>query len=225
MTENEARSRLASIALSYVGATEGGSMHKYIIAQYNKIRPLPRAYEMKLTDEWCAAFVSFCAQQAAMLSIIPAECGCEEMIHGFQRAGRWMESDNYRPKMGDIYFYDWQDSGNGDCTGWADHVGIVVAASASGFTTVEGNRSNAVKQVPHTYDAVNTRGFGLPDFAAYAAACNSNQKEQAPSAWAADAVKWAKENGISDGKNPQQTASREQVITMLYRFYQKFMEE
>ena len=39
-----------------------------------------------------------------------------------------------------------------------------------------------------------------------------------PSAWAKEALEWAKKEGITDGTNPQGTATREQVVTMLYRF-------
>lgn len=38
----------------------------------------------------------------------------------------------------------------------------------------------------------------------------------------ADAVKWAVENGISDGTNVEEPATRAQVITMLKRYHDKF---
>lgn len=38
------------------------------------------------------------------------------------------------------------------------------------------------------------------------------------SPYARDAWKWALEKGITDGSNPKNTATREQVITMLHRF-------
>lgn len=45
----------------------------------------------------------------------------------------------------------------------------------------------------------------------------AKSKDNKPSPWAIDAVKWAKENGISDGTNLKANCTREQVITMLYR--------
>ncbi|NLY44593.1 MAG: N-acetylmuramoyl-L-alanine amidase [Tissierella sp.] len=39
----------------------------------------------------------------------------------------------------------------------------------------------------------------------------------APSPWAADAWDWAKENGITDGSRPKEFATREEIITMIYR--------
>ena len=39
------------------------------------------------------------------------------------------------------------------------------------------------------------------------------------SPWYADAQTWAKNNGISDGKNPTAVVTREELATMLYRWY------
>lgn len=225
MTEQEVRSRFVSIALSYAGMQRGTALHHYLIDQYNKIRPLPRAYEVSYTDDYCAAFVSSCAYQAGMTSIIFPECGCEEMIKLYQRAGRWHEEDDYRPKYGDLFFYDWQDSGAGDDTGWADHVAIVTAVDDNGFDTVEGNTGGGqVQQRRRSHDERYARGFATPDYSAFAVACNAANKDQ-PSGYAAEAVAWAKENGISDGSSPRAYATREQMITMLYRYHNKFKEE
>lgn len=38
-----------------------------------------------------------------------------------------------------------------------------------------------------------------------------------PSDWAQDAIEWARLNGISDGTRPRETATREEIITMLWR--------
>lgn len=45
----------------------------------------------------------------------------------------------------------------------------------------------------------------------------------APSSWAKEAWDWAILNGITDGTNPQNLATREQVISFLYR-YEKNLE-
>lgn len=41
--------------------------------------------------------------------------------------------------------------------------------------------------------------------------------DHTPSVWAKDSVKWAKANNISDGTRPKDNATREEVLTMLYR--------
>jgi len=42
-----------------------------------------------------------------------------------------------------------------------------------------------------------------------------------PSSWAKEAWEWAKKEGITDGTNPKDPITREQVVTMLYRFAKK----
>lgn len=39
-----------------------------------------------------------------------------------------------------------------------------------------------------------------------------------PSNWAKEAWEWAKKEGITDGTRPKEPATREEIITMLYRF-------
>lgn len=40
--------------------------------------------------------------------------------------------------------YDWQDTGKGDNTGGADHVGIVEKVVGNTITIIEGNKGEAV---------------------------------------------------------------------------------
>ncbi|MDF2546159.1 MAG: N-acetylmuramoyl-L-alanine amidase [Anaerosolibacter sp.] len=50
----------------------------------------------------------------------------------------------------------------------------------------------------------------------------SDEKEKArseASSWAVEAHKWVKEKGISDGTNPKDSVTREQVWVMLYNFF------
>lgn len=42
-----------------------------------------------------------------------------------------------------------------------------------------------------------------------------------PSPWAKEAWEWAKKEGITDGTNPKDSITREQVVTMLYRLAKK----
>lgn len=43
-------------------------------------------------------------------------------------------------------------------------------------------------------------------------------KKNEASEWAKEAWEWGKEKGITDGSRPRDTSTREEVITMLYRF-------
>lgn len=44
-------------------------------------------------------------------------------------------------------------------------------------------------------------------------------KSNEPSEWAKEAIKWAVVNKISDGTRPKDTITREEVLTLLHRFY------
>lgn len=228
MTAYEARKRLVDKALTFVGTTEGSIVHKWIVDTYNKIDPLPRGYKVKYTDAWCATFVTVCAQMADMLDIIPAECGCPEMVRKFQSMGRWQERDDYRPGLGDIAFYDWGNNPTGDNRGTPAHVGIVTAVYSDSFVITEGNRSDAVRNITVKVNDSNLRGFGLPDFArwlidhGYTNGGDYPMPEE-PSKWARAAWQWAKENKITDGTRPHDVCTREELVTMLYRYHK--MEE
>lgn len=45
-----------------------------------------------------------------------------------------------------------------------------------------------------------------------------DNKEQTVSFWAKEAWDWAKKNNITDGKRPKDNATREEMVTMLYRY-------
>lgn len=165
MTEQELRQQYVNKAISYLGAKESNGSHKPIIDQYNKITPLPSGYRLSYTDPWCAGFVSAVAQACGLTQIIFPECSCDRQIALFKKAGRWQENDAYKPQMGDIVFYDWNDSGVGDNTGSSDHVGIVVQVAGTSIKVIEGNMSDSVGYRNLTVNGKFIRGYGLPDFA------------------------------------------------------------
>ena len=90
-----------------------------------------------------------------------------------------MENDAYVPSLGDVIFYDWQDSGVGDNAGQPDHVGIVTACDGQTMTIIEGNCDNAVKTRSLAVNARFIRGYGVPDFASKADGAEP-QPEPAP---------------------------------------------
>ena len=89
------------------------------------------------------------------------------MINLLRKRNLWIESDSYVPEQGDIIFYDWNDTGKGDCTGWADHVGIVESVSGNSIRVIEGNRYLSSKRtygVGYRTVRVNgkyIRGYGV----------------------------------------------------------------
>lgn len=157
-------SKIVAQARSWLGCKESDGSHKKIIDVYNGHKPLARGYAVKYTDAWCATFVSAVAIAVGYTDIIPTECGCGEMLNLFKKLGCWQESDDYAPNPGDIIFYDWEDTGKGDNTGYSDHVGIVEEVNGRTITVIEGNYSNSVKRRYISFDAKLIRGFGVPKY-------------------------------------------------------------
>ncbi|MDH6565572.1 peptidoglycan hydrolase-like protein with peptidoglycan-binding domain [Streptomyces sp. SAI-117] len=86
---------------------------------------------------WCAAFVSWVAQQTGATSYR------NSYVSGWvkqARAGNYHLSVTTSPQPGDIVAFDWD--GGSDFTGGNEHIGIVRTVSGASFTTVEGNTSN-----------------------------------------------------------------------------------
>lgn len=175
MTEAELRGRVCDLARAWEGLNEYDGSHRAIIDTYNQIAPLPRGYRMRYSDPWCAAFVSALAQTLGLCAWIFPECGCGPMVDLYRAAGRWMERDDYLPDPADVIFYDWEDSGVGDCTGAPDHVGVVIQVDGETITVMEGNCGNAVKPRRIRRNSVNIRGFGLPDYAAAALVLSADE--------------------------------------------------
>lgn len=158
------RSAVVAQAQAWIECNESDGSHKKIIDVYNGHKPLARGYAVKYSDAWCATFVSAVAIKCGYTSIIPTECGCQNQIQLFKNLGEWVENDAYVPKAGDVIFYDWDDSGVGDNTGYSDHVGIVEKVSGSTITLIEGNYSNAVKRRTIQVNARYIRGYGVPKY-------------------------------------------------------------
>ena len=49
-------------------------------------------------------------------------------------------------------------------------------------------------------------------------------EKNVPSSWAKEAWEWAKKEGITDGSRPKDTATREEIITMLRNYDQKVVK-
>ena len=165
-TEEAARRKLVDTACSWAGVREDDGSHRPIIDLYNTITPLPQDYRVTYDDAWCAAFVSAAALQAGMTDIIPPECSCSRQIRLFQNLGRWEEDDGYHPLPGDIIYYDWDFSLFSDCTGWPEHVGIVVGTYGPFIRVMEGNKNDDASYRTLWLGDWSIRGYGLPDYAA-----------------------------------------------------------
>ena len=180
MTETQLRERVVATAKAWIGCNEADGSHRQIVDVYNSHRPLARGYALKYTDAWCAGFVSAVAIKLGLTDIMPTEVGVGEMIKLYQRLGRWKESDSYIPKPGDVIMYAWGDSGAGDCTSGASHVGIVASCDGKTITVIEGNKNNAVGYREISVNGRYIRGFGLPDYASKATETDTPAQAPAP---------------------------------------------
>lgn len=148
----------------YVGITEGSAGHRAILAVFNNSGLCTR-YKMTVNDAWCATGVSAAFIATGLSDIFPCvECSCENMINLADAAKIWVENDAYVPSTGDVVLYDWDDDGKGDCTGWSDHVGIVVSVSGSNIKVIECNISNTVGYRNLTVNGRYIRGFITPKY-------------------------------------------------------------
>lgn len=166
VSEQEAEKRLSLIssAASWLGCNEADGSHQAIIDLYNTQQSLPLDYEVQYTDSWCCAFVTAAAMEAGLTDIIPPECGCQRQIDLFEQMDRWQEKDTYVPLPGDIIYYAWDEKPSGDCTGWADHVGIVVGTCWPFVKAIEGNKDDRVDYRITTIWDPTIRGYGLPEY-------------------------------------------------------------
>lgn len=167
-SEAALRQQLVDTACSWAGIREEDGSHRAVIDLYNTIDPLPQDYAVTYDDAWCAAFGSVAALQTELLDIIPAECSCNRQIRLFREMGRWQENDDHLPLPGDYIFYDWDFPRSFDCTGWSEHVGIVVGTWGPFIRVMEGNRDNDAGCRTIWRNDWCIRGYGLPDYASKA---------------------------------------------------------
>lgn len=144
MTEAQIRQRVVNVMRDWVGATLKSAKHYDIVNTYNGHRPLARGYALKMGDAYCAATISAAWIKAGVVQIAVTEVSAPKIVELAKAKGIWVENDAYRPQPGDAIAYDWDDSGVGDNTGYADHVGIVEKVVGNTITVIEGNMSGGI---------------------------------------------------------------------------------
>jgi hypothetical protein len=169
LREQELREEIVTTAQRWVGTKEGDPKHAEILEIYNTHEPLAENYVVQPEDNWCATFCSAVAVECNLTDIIPTECGCERQIGLWMELGNWEEKDDYLPLPGDFIYYAWDEKFSlDDCTGWADHVGIVVGTAGPFIKVIEGNWADSVTYRVIFQNHWQIRGYGLPDYASKA---------------------------------------------------------
>ena len=124
------REEFISVAQKEVGYVEGPKDNETKYGKFTKADRQP----------WCGSFVMWCAAQVGLKipNVVSTYLGAER----FKGVGGWFNAETYKPKPGDIVFFDFNEGGNP-----IDHVGIVLADNGDGtITTIEGNTTGEKKK-------------------------------------------------------------------------------
>ncbi len=143
---------IVAVALSQVGNVGG--------------QPYWSWYGFNSRVEWCACFVSWCANECGYIDagVIPKFAGCTGGSNWFKDRGQWQDGD-YEPRPGDLIFFDWNEKGgSGPQDDVPDHVGIVERVENGVVYTVEGNTSDSCRQRSYSVGHYEIWGYGCPAY-------------------------------------------------------------
>lgn len=137
--------QIVTVALSQVGNVGG--------------QPYWSWYGFNSRVEWCACFVSWCANECGYIDagIIPKYAGCVNGVQWFQERGQWADR-SHEPAAGTIIFFDWE----GD--GVTDHTGIVQKCENGTVYTVEGNSGDSCRTRTYPVGSSLIYGYGIPSY-------------------------------------------------------------
>lgn len=116
--------------------------------------------------EWCACFVSWCANECGYIDtgVIPKYAGCVNGVQWFKDRGQWIDGSS-EPAAGMIIFFDWDNRGSsGPQDGLSDHTGIVQKVENGIVYTVEGNSGDSVRINQYAVGHYEILGYGVPAF-------------------------------------------------------------
>ncbi len=107
--------------------------------------------------EWCAIFVSWCADQCGLLDsgAMPRFSGVGTGVNWFQSRGQWLPG-SATPEPGMLIFFKWY----GSDSLIADHVGIVERVENGRIYTIEGNSNDMVRRNSYPVGYGEIKGYG-----------------------------------------------------------------
>lgn len=146
---------IMATAASQVGYVEGSNEYTKYGAYFNYQGP------------WCGAFVSWCARTTGIpQDVIPTNLSSTAMRDYYKNLGLYHLSTSYGgsyiPKKGDIVFFTSTNTYNRNQNN-ITHVGLVLEATSSYVTCIEGNCPDRVRQINRTYSTYIT-GFATPRY-------------------------------------------------------------
>lgn len=142
--------QIVAVALSQIGNVGG--------------EPYWSWYGFNSRVEWCACFVSWCANQCGYVDtgVCPKYAGCVNGVQWFKDHGQWADN-SIEPTPGMIIFFDW-DSPNGSSgpqDGQSDHTGIVERVENGVVYTVEGNSGDSCRENHYPVGYYEILGYGI----------------------------------------------------------------
>lgn len=137
--------QIVTVALSQVGNVGG--------------EPYWSWYGFNSRVEWCACFVSWCANECGYIDsgVIPKFAGCVNGVQWFKDRGQWLDG-SAEPVPGMIIFFDWESDGE------TDHVGIVEKVENGIVYTVEGNSGDSCRINQYSVGNYQIYGYGVPQY-------------------------------------------------------------
>lgn len=141
--------QIVTVALSQVGNVGG--------------EPYWSWYGFNSRVEWCACFVSWCANECGYIDtgVIQKFAGCVNGVQWFKDRGQWLDG-SAEPVPGMIIFFDWNDENGQD--GESDHVGIVEKVENGTVYTVEGNSGDSCRVNQYSVGHYEILGYGCPQY-------------------------------------------------------------
>lgn len=112
--------------------------------------------------EWCACFVSWCANECGYIDsgVIPKYALCDAGVDWFKERSQWLDG-NEEPSPGMIIFFDWQYDG---LDGNSDHTGIVEKVEDGMVYTIEGNSGDTCRECSYPIGYFEILGYGAPAY-------------------------------------------------------------
>ena len=144
--------QIVTVALSQVGNVGG--------------EPYWSWYGFGSRVEWCACFVSWCADQCGYIDtgVVPKYAGCVNGVQWFKDRGQWIDG-SAEPVPGMIIFFDWDNKGSsGPQDGQSDHTGIVQKVENGIVYTVEGNSGDSCRVNRYSVGHYEILGYGVPNY-------------------------------------------------------------
>lgn len=156
------------LSLLYGVSGTDGQIVSVALAQIGNVggQPYWSWYGFTSRVEWCACFISWCANECGYIDIgtIPKFAGCVQGSRWFKNRGQWAER-NIEPVPGMIVFFDWDNKGSsGPQDGVPDHVGIVVKVENGVIYTVEGNSGDTCRENRYPVGHYEIYGYGVPSY-------------------------------------------------------------